>query len=245
MYAILKKKYGQNFLIDKNILSKIKNLIDKNSLKILEIGPGDGRLTDEILNKKPKKLTLIEIDKDLIPNLSKKYSQFDFINIINADILKEKIQTDFDLIISNLPYNISSQILVKISLLDNIPNKLIFMFQKEFAQRLLDKKINSINSLINCFYKINFNFNISRNCFRPVPKIDSSILTFHKKQKPLIELHETEKFIEFKRILFSHKRKSLKNSLKDFNISDDFDLNLRVENLDLITLIKLFRSIIF
>ena len=76
MSFILKKKYGQNFLIDKNILNKITNLISKENLNILEIGPGDGKLTDKIILKKPSKLTLVEIDKDLIENLNKKYLKF-------------------------------------------------------------------------------------------------------------------------------------------------------------------------
>ena len=80
MSIILKKKYGQNFLIDKNILNKISGLIHKKNCSILEIGPGDGRLTDKIILKKPSKLTLIEIDKDLIASLKKKYSHLERVN---------------------------------------------------------------------------------------------------------------------------------------------------------------------
>ena len=79
MYENLKKKFGQNFLIDKNILLKITNLIDSNNLDILEIGPGSGKLTDYIILKKPKKLTLIEIDKDLVEDLKVKYSRLNYI----------------------------------------------------------------------------------------------------------------------------------------------------------------------
>lgn len=242
MSFVLKKRFGQNFLIDNNILEKISSLIHTDKLNILEIGPGDGRLTDKIILKKPNLLTLIEIDNDLVTKLSNKYSGKKNIKLINADILKIDIENEFDIIISNLPYNISSQILVKICLLKNIPNILILMFQKEFAQRLIDEKINSINSLVNCFYKIKFNFNVSKNSYRPIPKVDSAVLTFKKIDRKLIEIEEINEFIIFKRKLFSHKRKSLKNILKEFNLGDKFDLNLRVENLKLEQLIDLFRA---
>ena len=102
--------------------------------------------------------------------------------------LNYEIKKNYELIISNLPYNISSQILVKLSTIKKYSKTLILMFQKEFAQRLLDKKLNSINSLIKCFYNIKLNFNVSKNCFRPIPKVDSSVLTFKKLKKKLLKL---------------------------------------------------------
>ncbi len=243
MSIILKKKFGQNFLIDGNILNKITELIPSENLNILEIGPGDGKLTNKIICKKPNKLTLIEIDNDLADILSKKYSKLKKIRLINTNILELKLNEKYELVISNLPYNISSQILVKLSTLNRIPDLLILMFQKEFAERLLERKINSINSLIKCFYDINFNFHVSKNCFRPIPKVDSSVLTFHRKKKKLINTGEIDDYIIFKRKLFSHKRKTLKNILRKYKINSNLDLNLRVENLQLEELIFLFRSI--
>ena len=242
MSIILKKKFGQNFLIDNNILNKISNLIPSENLNILEIGPGNGRLTDKILLKKPSKLTLIEIDNDLIENLKKKYQFNNNIKLINADILKILLKTKYQLVISNLPYNISSQILVKLSLLNYVPEILILMFQKEFAKRLLDKKLNSINSLVRCFYDVKLKFNVSKNCFRPIPKVDSTVLTFRKIKKRLITKKEINDYIIFKRKLFSHKRKSLRNVLKKYKLNNNFDSNLRVENLKLEQLIRLFRE---
>ena len=242
MSFILKKKYGQNFLIDQNILNKITNLINSENLNILEIGPGNGKLTDGIILKKPSMLTLIEIDSDLIKYLSQKYLFNNKVNLINADILHYEIKDYYQLIISNLPYNISSQILVKLSTMNKQPDTLILMFQKEFAQRLLDKKLNSINSLIKCFYTIKLNFNVSKNCYRPIPKVDSSVLTFNKLKKKIIKINEINKFIIFKRNLFSHKRKSLKNLLKKYNLKNEFNLNLRVEDLNLDELVKIFRA---
>ena len=242
MHATLKKKFSQNFLIDGNILNKIKNLIPSENLKILEIGPGSGRLTDKIILKKPNELTLVEIDEDFIENLNEKYRDYKNIKLIRVDILKFNLKDNYQLIISNLPYNISSQVLVKITLLKDIPEILILMFQKEFALRLIDKKLNSINSLVKCFYNIKLSFNVSKNCFRPIPKVDSSVLIFKKIKNKLLNNNEINDFIIFKRNLFSHKRKSLKNLLKKYNLKNKFDLNLRVEDLELDELIKIFRA---
>lgn len=243
MYENLKKKYGQNFLIDNNILNKITDLISSSNLKILEIGPGDGRLTDNIIKKNPENLKLIEIDEDLFKNLKNKYLKNKNVDIENENILNYKINNSYDLVISNLPYNISSQVLVQLSTLNLRPKKMILMFQKEFASRLLDSNLNSINALINCFYDVKLRFNVSKNCFRPIPKVNSSILTFERKEKFLLKEIEIDNYIRFKRKLFSHKRKSLKNLLKDYNIKGDFDLNLRAEKLKLTSLIDIFREI--
>ena len=244
MYGTLKKKYGQNFLIDKNILKKICNLIPEKFLKTIEIGPGDGRLTEYILKSEPKELKIIEIDSDLIKKLNAKFNENNKIKIINEDILNYSFLEKVDLIISNLPYNISSQVLVKICLMQNLPKNLILMFQKEFAERLLDNKLNSINSLLRCFYDIESSFNVSKNCFRPIPKIDSSVLLFVRKEKFLIKKFEIDNFIIFKRFLFSHKRKTLNNLLKNYNFNkDNFDLSMRIEDISLEELLNIFREI--
>jgi len=244
MYETLKKKYGQNFLIDQNIIKKICNLLSSKNLKIIEIGPSDGRLTEKILNYEPKELKIIEIDPDLIPRLKLKFNKNQNIKIINENILNYQITGEIDLIISNLPYNISSQILIKICIMENLPNNLILMFQKEFAERLIDKKLNSLNSLVNCFFEINNSFNVGRNCFRPIPKIDSIVLSFKRKKEILLEKNEVNKFIEFKRNFFSHKRKTLNKLLKNIkNNKKKYDLSLRIEQIKLKELLNIFREI--
>ena len=246
MHAFLKKKFSQNFLIDKNIRKKICDLIPSPNLKIIEIGPGDGRLTECILTFNPKKLIIIEIDSDLILLLKDKFKKFKNLSIINQDFLNLEFNERYELIISNLPYNISSKILVKICLLKELPKNLILMFQKEFAERLLENKLNSLNSLVSCFYNIEKKFNVSKNCFKPIPNVDSTVLFFSKKENPLIEYNEINEFIIFKRKLFSHKRKSLNYVLKKFNLSDlDTDMSKRVEDLNLSLLIEIFRKINF
>jgi len=244
MHGILKKKYGQNFLIDQNIIKKICKLISCKNLKIIEVGPGDGRLTEQVINYEPKDLKIIEIDPDLIPILKSKFSKNQNIKIINENILNYQLTGKIDLIISNLPYNISSQILVKICLMENPPNNLILMFQKEFAERLIDKKLNSLNSLVNCFFEIKNDFNVSKNCFRPIPKIDSTVLSFKRRKEIILEKNDVNKFIKFKRNLFSHKRKTLNKLLKDYNFSKKkFDLSLRIEDIELKELLDIFKEI--
>ena len=244
MYGILKKKYGQNFLIDQNIIKKICNLVSSKHLNIIEIGPGDGRLTEQILMSDPKELKIIEIDTDLIPVLNTKFNKNQKIKIINENILNYPLIEKVDLIVSNLPYNISSQILVKICLMEHPPTNLILMFQKEFADRLIDKKINSLNSLVSCFYDIKTGFNVGKNCFKPIPKIDSTVLSFKRKKNILLKKTEINDFIKFKRNLFSHKRKTLNKLLKEYNFEKNkYDLSLRIENISLQELLKIFREI--
>ena len=245
MYVKLKKKYGQNFLIDENIANKIVDLINFKKLKILEIGPGDGKLTNKIISKNPKKLELIEIDKDLTIILREKFKKNKFIKVINKNVLKHEINDNYDLVISNLPYNISSQVLVKLSIMYNAPNVMILMFQKEFAAKLLENRLNSINSIVKCFFKIKLKFHVSKNCYRPIPKIDSTVLKFEKLNKCLLKKNEIDNFIKFKRYLFSYKRKSLKNLLKKYEINSNINLDIRAERLELKMLIKIFREINF
>ncbi len=243
MHVKLKKKYGQNFLIDENIANKIVSLIRNRNLKILEIGPGDGRLTNKIIGKNPKILEIVEIDKELINLLRDKFRELKYLTITNKNILNYNLSNSYDLVISNLPYNISSQVLVKFSLMKNPPKEMILMFQKEFALKLLEKNLNSINSIVNCFFKVKLKFHVSRNCYKPIPNVDSSVLKFEKLDNFLLKNNEVDNFIEFKRYIFSHKRKSLRNLLKKYRISQNTNLTLRAESLDLKALIKIFREI--
>ena len=140
-----KKSLGQNFLIDKNIIKKIINLADIKNRNIIEIGPGKGALTEEILKKNPKSLILIEKDLELAQRLKKKYSSFKHITIHNKDILSfniENICLPKTAILGNLPYNISSQILVKLIKFKKWSPQfkdIIFMFQKELGEKIIGK----------------------------------------------------------------------------------------------------------
>ena len=222
MIKYAKKSLGQNFLIDSNIIRKIINLttiLDKN---ILEIGPGQGALTDEILKHKPRSLTLIEKDNSLSNELKFKYSHNKKIIIYNKDVLKfnfeEKLKKD-TIIFGNLPYNIASQILVNIIKFRKWPPKyscLIFMFQKEMAERIVGKygssKYGRLSILTKYRLKVLNKFEISPNCFFPKPKIDSTVLFLKPNNKMNNKIRNIENLEKITHIFFSKKRKMINKS---------------------------------
>jgi len=235
-----KKSLGQNYLIDTNIIKKIidlKAIVNKN---VMEIGPGKGALTDYILKKKPKSLILIEKDNFLFQELKLKYKNYKNVLIYNEDILKfnfEKKLKDNSIIYGNLPYNISSQILVKIIKLKNEPPKysdLIFMFQKEMAERIIGKfntsKYGRLSIITN--YKLNIfkKFDVSPNCFFPKPKIFSTVLYLKPNKKKLIKILKIENLEKITNILFSNKRKMINKNIKKILNTDQLNL---IKNLDL------------
>ena len=188
-----KKSLGQNFLFDKNILRIITDCAKIEDNNILEIGPGTGNLTTEIIKKKPKKFLLIEKDETLLVLLKKRY--LENITYINDDVLnidenilsKEKLT-----VFGNLPYNISTEILTKwiFNLKSDVWfDKLILMFQKEVADRIISKfNTSSYGRLsIICNLKLNIEkiIDIKPNSFWPKPKVDSSLLVFTPKKKIL------------------------------------------------------------
>jgi len=243
-----KKSLGQNFLIDKNICRKIANLTQIKDNNIIEIGPGTGLLTDEIIKHKPKNLLLIEKDYSLILNLKEKYSEHKNIEIVNDDILKflftkkkEKIK-----IISNLPYNISTQIIFNLLSQKNTFSEMILMIQKEVAEKMCvnnKKKMNRLNLLIEVFSKYNIEFNVSNNCFYPKPKIMSSVVRIIPKESINIDIN---KFEIFTRKIFKHKRKKIShvNKLINFNKKNKFNefKDQRFEDLKIDELLYFFKE---
>ncbi len=239
----LKKSLGQNFLKDLNIIKKITNIIKIKDRDILEIGPGDGSLTNEIIKNKPKSLTLIEKDNFLYQNLKLKYHDHSKIKIYNKDILEFDLEKNIKkntIIFGNLPFNISSQILVKMIRFKKWPPKysaLIFMFQKEVAERITGKfntsKYGRLSILTN--YRLNvFNqFNVSPNCFLPKPKVVSTVLLFKPNQKTFFKIRNIENLEKVTNIFFSNKRKMInKNIKKIFKTEDNLNLinNLNVKS---------------
>ena len=218
-----KKSLGQNFLTDKNIIKKIINLIEIKDRNVIEIGPGEGALTEEILKKKPKSISIIEKDFDLFKKLKIKYSKNKIIKIYNADILKFDIQTldkKNSAIFGNLPYNISSQILVKILKFDRWPpkfNDLILMFQKELGDKILGRFQSShygrLSILSNYRLSMIGKFLVSPNCFFPKPKVNSLVIHFQPK-KDLFDIKRIESLEKVTNILFSNKRKMINKNIK-------------------------------
>ena len=221
---IAKRSLGQNYLIDLNIVKKITNLIKITNKDILEIGPGKGALTNEILKKKPKSLILIEKDNVLARELKIKYKNNKKITVYHNDILKFDLEDKINantIIFGNLPYNISSQILVKIIRFKKWPPKyssLIFMFQKEMAERIIGKqgtsKYGRLSILTNYRLKVVNKFVISPNCFNPKPKIDSMVLQLNPNDKIKNKIKKIENLEKITNIFFSSKRKMINKSIK-------------------------------
>ena len=219
-----KKSLGQNFLVDNNIVNKIVNLTEIKNKNILEIGPGNGALTNKIIEKKPKSLILIEKDSLLSEKLKSKYKKDKKIKVYNEDILKfnfdKKLKKD-TVIFGNLPYNISSQILVKIIRLEKFPplySSIIFMFQKEMAERIIGKfgssKYGRLSILTNFKLNIKNKFNVSPNCFFPKPKVNSTVLLFKPKNENLSKIRKIQNLEKVTNIFFSNKRKMINKSIK-------------------------------
>ena len=237
MYA--KKSLGQNFLVDLNIVKKIVNLIEIRNKNVVEIGPGKGALTDLILQKKPKFLTIIEKDNTLFENLKLKYHNLKNLKIIKKDILKFNFDKNLkknSIIFGNLPYNISSQILTNIIRL-RWPSKysdLIFMFQKEMGERIAGKfntsKYGRLSILTNFKLHIANKFYVSPNCFIPVPKVDSTIIHFQPNRNMSFKIKNIKNLEKVTRILFSNKRKMINKNIK--KILNDKQIN-SIKSLDL------------
>ena len=235
-----KKSLGQNYLVDSNIVKKIINLTNINNKNVLEIGPGKGALTKEILKNKPKSLILIEKDNILFNELKLQYKDQKNIIIYNKDVLKFNFEDKLKntIIFGNLPYNISSQILAKIIKLMKYPpnySALIFMFQKEMAQRIVGRfntsKYGRLSILANYRLKILSRFDVSPNCFFPKPKITSTVLYLKPNTKKFEKIRNLENLEKITNILFSSKRKMINKSIKKiFNIEQ---LDVIKKNLDL------------
>ena len=214
----LKKSLGQNLLIDKNIINKILRLTNITNKNVLEIGPGTGNLTKHLLEKKPKELLLIEKDKQLCKILNLKFNTFKNYKIYNEDILEFHLNSNFrsEIVFGNLPYNISTQILSKLIKFEKLYPQIemvIFMFQKEVADRILAKPSNKsysrITILANLKLDVIHDFKVSKDCFFPSPKIDSKVIAFKPKTKVKYNIKNIENLEKITQIFFSGKRKMI------------------------------------
>ena len=241
-----KKSLGQNFLKNDSILSKIVDCGEiNNEDTIVEIGPGTGHLTEKILNKNPEKLIVVEKDKNLSELLKKKFGNK--IEIVNADILEyyEKLDYGFPIIVfGNLPYNISTKILISFIKTRNLNKKFkkfVFVFQKEVADRITasenTKNYGRISILNSWKMEVKKIIDIEPYHFHPKPKVRSSLLVFRPKLNP--EYLKNSKHLEYiTSTFFNQRRKMIKKPFKQLfkNYEEiakilKIDLNSRPQNL--------------
>jgi len=227
-----KKQLGQHFLNDESIAKKIADTLTLNGYKkVLEIGPGMGVLTKYVLEK-PLETYVIEIDNESVSYLEVHYPQLNK-RIIQEDVLKYDFSKIFGnhpfAIIGNFPYNISSQIVFKMLENRNQIPEFSGMFQKEVAQRICEKEGSKtygiLSVLVQAFYSAEYLFTVPPSVFNPPPKVDSGVLRLVR--KPDFSLPCSEKlFFSVVKSAFQQRRKTLRNSLKAFKLSDNLKANI-------------------
>ena len=253
----LKKKFGQNFIIDENIINNIveKADIDKDTL-VIEIGPGAGSLTYG-LAKKAKNVLCYEIDTTLKEILKENLKQYDNVNVIFQDFLKSNVKEDLKqykyeklYVVANLPYYITTPIILSIIEQQLDVNKIVVMVQKEVGDRFKatvgTKDYNSLTIFLNYYFNIKKIMDVSKNVFIPKPNVDSIVVEFTKRKEKLSVINENL-FFQLVRDSFQQKRKTIRNNLKKYNLEQiefilnkhQMDLNTRAEQIDIETFIEI------
>ena len=223
-----RKKWGQNFLVDNNLLGRIARIVDpKSTDSILEIGPGEGALTERILPL-VKEMVAVEIDPLLIDHL-KNRAVLEGLKVIHGDVLLQEIE-DLPIlnpvrVIGNIPYNITSPIVFWLIEQLDYWNDAFIMTQKEVADRLSaqvgTKAYGRLTVIVGSYLDIKYCFTIPPDVFIPRPKVDSAIVRLTKKENPLVS---DDKYIQFNKIVtaaFSQRRKMLRNSMKGWDLPKD------------------------
>ena len=245
------KTLGQNFLVDKNIVDKIINSINfKTKQTILEIGPGLGVLTKELENR-TNDITVVEIDKLMVDILKTQLK--DSTKIVNQDILKFdfKILGPINkMIVGNLPYYITTEIIEKIYEYSTFVEEFILMIQQDVATKILNlkqgKDLSFVSIISNYAFDVELISDVSRNCFYPVPNVDSTVLKMKSKKIALVDLLS---FKNFTIKLMKQRRKTVLNNLKEMYSVEvankilqqsDLEPSIRAEKLSMSQIIKLF-----
>ena len=247
-----KKKYGQNFLIDSNVVDKIaKNACDKNLLT-LEIGPGLGALS-EMLLKYSKCVDAYEIDEDMYDILNRTIKDDNF-HVYLEDFLDtdlDKYKDEEIRVCANLPYYVTTPILFKLFNSNLNISKITVMVQKEVADRFKasvgSEDYNALSIIVQYLFDVKLEMNVSKNVFYPSPKVDSAVISFVPKKERDFEYEKG--FFDFVEKCFTKRRKTLNNNLKDFlsedkikKIYDSVGLkaSVRSQEIDLDTFIKIY-----
>ena len=227
-----KKKFGQNFLVDRYFISRIVNEINpKEGNNILEIGPGKGAITEPIL-KKTNHISVVEIDPDMIKILKHKISTKN-ISILAEDVLgiNDEFFEEFNKIIGNLPYYIATEIILKLTKIYSSSSELYFMVQKEVAERITanpsNKSFGRLSVILQYYFDTELLFELPPEAFSPQPKITSAFIRLIRKKRVSPKVINKDNFEQIVKIAFSQKRKTIKNNFKNILFEKDF-LNLEI-----------------
>ena len=239
---IPKNSLGQNFLLDRNLRKKIVSNINIKNKNIIEIGSGTGLLTNEIIKQNPKKLILLEKDNSLYEKLRLKYLDNKSIEIENIDVLRDNLsfKNNFN-IIANLPYNISTKLIIKLLIKYKNFKEMVFLVQKEVSDKFKYNLLNKKNKYC-LFLEIVSNYqvlhNISNKVFYPKPKVKSTLIKITPKNIAI----DKEKLWIFSNKIFMNKRKKINNKFNRFNnrIIDKKILEKRPEDLNKSEYLELF-----
>lgn len=253
MIVKAKKHLGQHFLTDETIAKNIADTLDLNGYdNVLEIGPGMGVLTKYLLEK-PTTTFVCEIDTESVTYLEAHYPQLHG-KIIDKDFLKYNINDIFEgkqfAIIGNFPYNISTQIVFRALEYRSQVKEFSGMFQKEVAQRICEKKgtkaYGILSVLVQAFYEAEYLFTVGPEVFNPPPNVQSGVLRLRRKENYSLPCNE-KFFFRVVKAAFGQRRKTLRNSLKTFNLTDslreDSIFDLRPEQLTVTMFIELTQKI--
>ena len=257
-----RKRFGQNFLHDQNVIDKIiRSINPKTTQNIVEIGPGQGALTYPLLEKLGQ-LSAVEIDRDLIQILNQHSPQYGKLTIHEGDALKfdfnqlfedEKDSTENKLrLVGNLPYNISTPIIFHLLEYIDIIADMHFMLQKEVVQRMAaepdSKTYGRLTVMLQWFYDVDYLFDIPPSAFNPPPKVTSSLVRLTPKAEPLTKLNSSVQFSKLVNRVFQQRRKTLRNTLKGYLSADEIQAlgiapTARAETLSLIDFANISNAI--
>lgn len=256
-----KKKFGQNFIVDENIINSIvtKSLIDKETL-VIEIGPGAGSLTAK-LAESSKQVLCYEIDTTLKEILNENLKQYNNVDIIYQDFLEADVINDIKkynynklYIVANLPYYITTPIIINVIEKKLNVDKMVVMVQKEVGDRFKanvgTKDYNSLSIYLNYYFNVKKIMDISRNIFIPKPNVDSIVVEFTKKENNY-NLKNEEIFFKLIRDSFTQKRKTIRNNLKNYDLNKieeilkkhNQDLNTRAEQITIETFVEIANNL--
>jgi len=249
MHHIARKRFGQNFLVDAQVLTNIIRAINPGRDDLLvEIGPGLGALTRPLLQS-IKHLHVVEIDRNIVERLRREFSD-EKLTVHSCDAL----EFDFSIlgkdlrVVGNLPYNISTPLLFHLSDFGDAIRDMHFMLQKEVVARMVARPstpdYGRLSVMLQCRFEMEQLFLVAPECFHPVPKVESAFVRMIPRSKPLVEETRQKLFARIVSAAFAQRRKTLRNTLRDYLRPDDYaglaiDPSQRAENLSVLQFVAI------